>query len=74
MVADERNTISKRADYKLINLIGIRLKDERGLFMEAVMILCMYALVIATIAMVAYFVIKRAIKDALREWEEEKKK
>ena len=32
-----------------------------------------YAIMIGVIALVAYFVIKKAIKDALRERDEEKK-
>lgn len=42
--------------------------------MEAIMVLLMYGLVIAIIATVAYFVIKKAVKAALVEWEEEKRK
>ena len=40
----------------------------------AFMGLFVYVLVIAIIATVAYFVIKKAVKAALVEWEEEKTK
>ena len=35
--------------------------------------LFLYAIMIGVVALVAYFVIKKAIKDALRERDEEKK-
>ncbi len=40
--------------------------------MAALAVLSMYAIIIGVISLVAYFVIKKAIKDALREIDEEK--
>lgn len=40
--------------------------------MGAIATLVMYFAVIAVVAVVAYFVIKKAVKDALREHENEK--
>ena len=41
--------------------------------MGAIATLFMYAIVIAVISVVAYFIIKIAVKDALKEYENEKK-
>ena len=40
--------------------------------MGAIATLFMYAIVIAVISVVAYFVIKMAVKDALKEYNNEK--
>ncbi len=40
--------------------------------MGAIATLFMYAIVIAVISVVAYFVIKMAVKNALKEYENEK--
>ena len=40
--------------------------------MGAIATLFMYAIVIAVISVVAYFVIKKAVKDALKEYNNEK--
>lgn len=40
--------------------------------MKAIVALLMYAAVIAVAAVVAYFVIKKAVKDALSEWHRDK--
>lgn len=42
--------------------------------MGAIAILFMYAIVIGVISVVAYFVIKMAVKDALKEYNNEKNK
>ena len=44
----------------------------REISMAALAVLSMYAIIIGVISLVAYFVIKKAIKDALREIDEEK--
>ena len=40
--------------------------------MGTIAILFMYAIIIGVIAFVAYFVIKKAVKDALKEYNNEK--
>lgn len=40
--------------------------------MGAIAMLFMYAIIIGVIAVVAYFVIKKAVKDALKEYNNEK--
>ena len=40
--------------------------------MGAIANLFMYAIIIGVIAVVAYFVIKKAVKDALKEYNDEK--
>lgn len=40
--------------------------------MGTLVALFMYATIIGVIALVAYFVIKKAVKDGLREYDEEK--
>ncbi len=40
--------------------------------MGAIATLFMYAIVIAVISVVSYFIIKMAVKDALKEYENEK--
>ena len=40
--------------------------------MGAIAILFMYAIIIGVISVVAYFVIKKAVKDALKEYNNEK--
>ena len=40
--------------------------------METIAVLFIYAIVIGVISVVAYFVIKKAVKDALKEYDNEK--
>lgn len=40
--------------------------------MGAIAILFMYAIIIAVVSVIAYFVIKMAVKDALKEYNNEK--
>lgn len=40
--------------------------------MGTIAVLFMYAIIIGVIAIVAYFVIKKAVKDALKEYNNEK--
>lgn len=40
--------------------------------MGAIAILFMYAIIIGIISIIAYFVIKKAVKDALKEYNNEK--
>ncbi len=42
--------------------------------MQAIITLAMYAIVIGIISVVAYFVIKMAVKNALKEYNNEKNK
>ena len=42
-------------------------------FVGGIMMISFYLLFVAIFAMIAYFVIKKAVKDALIEWEESKK-
>jgi p-aminobenzoyl-glutamate transporter AbgT len=42
-------------------------------FMGGIMQITFYLFFVVIFAMIAYFVIKKAVKDALIEWEESKK-
>lgn len=51
--------------------VGTEIK-KKGSFMGAAAMLFMYAVIGGMISVVAYFVIKLALKSALKEYEEEK--
>ena len=54
------------------NTISVQRKKEENI-MGMLAIIIMYAVIIGVISIVAYFVIKSAVKVALKEFEEEKR-
>lgn len=48
-------------------------ENKEGLYMAGIMTLLLYAVIVGVIAVIAYYVIKKAIKDAVTELKEEKK-
>ena len=58
--------------YAVCNKISVQRKKEDNI-MGSLAIIIMYGAIIGVISVVAYFVIKSAVKAALKEFEEEKR-
>ena len=58
--------------YAVCNQISVQRKKEDNI-MGTLAIIIMYGAIIGVISVVAYFVIKSAVKAALKEFEEEKR-
>ena len=64
--------MESQLNYKDVEDIISLINESEGENMGAIATLFMYAIVIAVISVVAYFVIKMAVKDALKEYNNEK--